>query len=97
MRSLEEIMDIVNSPRYIIVRQSTFAGIFRQRDYHSVPALLAKKELATHFGNQWGLHVGPKKLVDTRTIEGRKVMIKARIKSLAAQLTHPSERVSIWK
>lgn len=97
MRSMEEILDVVNNPRYIIVRKSYFAKMFKQRDYHSVPSLLSQKEDALFFGNKWYLLVGQKVLVDTRTIDGRRVLIKARMKSLAAQLTHPAERVSIWK
>lgn len=46
---------------------------------------------------QWEAHVGNCELIFTRTIAGRKLILKARVKSLAAQLDEKVLQVSKWR
>src|SRR5207237_9026864 len=70
---------------------------FRE-DYFAVPDILArKKEIAEFFAKRWGRLVGPVQLVYARTPEGRRMLLRARVHSVAGALQKRSERVSCWK
>ncbi|MEN9337544.1 MAG: hypothetical protein RLZZ500_2531 [Bacteroidota bacterium] len=97
INALIEIIDPVNNPRYIIVRKNIFKYFLKQQDFHAVPELLGKnKDGAVYFQNQWKKHVGSCDLLFTRTIEGRKILLKARVKSLAAQFSTKVDQVNKW-
>jgi len=98
INALCEIVAPIDNPRYVIVRKNTFAFFVKQEDYHAVPEVLArKKELAEYFSNQWKQHVGNCDLIFTRSITGRKLILKARVKSLAAQLEEKVQQVNKWR
>ena len=70
----------------------------KQKDYHSVPETLGRnKNLAECFKNQWNKTVGSCELIYTRTIEGRKLLLKSRAKSLLAQFDDRVEHVNKWR
>ncbi len=95
--ALEETINPIQNPRYLLIRQSRFL-FFNRRDYHAVPQLIAaKKEYAEFFVRLWKKHLGKNKLVYTRNIEGRLWLLKARRHSLAASFQKSSERVESWK
>ncbi len=68
-----------------------------QEDYHSVPELLGKnKNTAVYFAGQWLRLVVNCELVFTRTIKGRKLILKAKVKALASQFEDKSEQINKW-
>ncbi len=92
IKALQEIINPVDNPRYIIIRKSRRWYVVAQRDYHSVPEMLGQnKNAAEHFSRRWREHVGKCELVYTRNISGRKTVLKARVKSLAAQFDKNKE------
>lgn len=96
--ALKEILAPINNPRYIIIRKNKLLKLIQQKDYHAVPELLGKnKILAEYFNNQWQRLVGDSELVFTRTIEGRKLLLKSRTKSLAAQFENEVVHINKWK
>lgn len=97
--ALNEIVSPINNPRYVIIRKSKLMLFIKQRDYHAVPDVLGRnKNLAEYFVNQWTRLVGRCKLVFTRTVDGRKILLKSRAKSLSAQFEKDNiERVNKWK
>ena len=96
LRALREVLGPVDNPRYLLARKKVWR--FFGEDYFTVPDLLArKKDFAEFFAKRWGRRVGPVQLVYTRTPEGRKVLLRARMHSLTAAFQKPSERVSCWK
>ncbi|MBB4803794.1 superfamily II DNA or RNA helicase [Flavobacterium nitrogenifigens] len=98
INSLKEIIGNVENPRYIIVRKNRFMFFKEQRDYHSVPEVIGRnKKLAEHFKTQWKAFVDNCDLIFTRTIEGRKLLLQSRIKSLAAQFDEKAQRINKWK
>jgi len=98
INALQEMVNPIDNPRYVIIRRSTLLRVFDQRDYHSVPELLGRnKNQAEYFSEQWRAFVGSCDLVFTRTKEGRQLLLQARIRSLASQLEDNAEHVSIWK
>ncbi len=95
--AMQEILDPIQNPRYLLVRCSTFCGL-RRRDYHAVPALLGKrKETAEYFAARWKKYLGAGRLIYTRSVEGRHLLIKARSRSLSSRLQKRSDRVNAWK
>lgn len=97
IKNLHEIIGKVENPRYIIIRKSKFLVFLKQTDFHSVPDLLGKnKRLAEYFANQWKRLVGNCELVFTRTVEGRKLILKSRMESLASQFEDNAEHVNKW-
>ncbi|MDR2951088.1 MAG: DEAD/DEAH box helicase family protein [Prevotella sp.] len=98
--TLQEIVNVIENPRYIIVRKSKFFAEQIRRDYHAVPEILGRnKKLAQYFSQQWLELVGPCDLIYTRTIEGRKQLLEARMKALSANFTddNTSEQVNKWR
>jgi len=73
-------------------------GIVNQCDFHSVPELIAQnKKTAEYFEKQWSRFVGTCELVYTRTIEGRKILLKSRVNSLSSEFEDKTERINKWK
>lgn len=98
IKSLQEIIGTVDNPRYVIIRKSLFLNIFSQKDYHSVPDLVGRnKSFAVYFERQWRRLVGACELVFTRTVEGRKLLLKSRIHSLASEFEDKTERINKWR
>jgi len=96
LRAVRELLDPVGNPRYLLARKR-FWRIFRE-DYFAVPELLARKrEFAEVFAKNWRKFVGPVDLIYTRTPEGRQILLRARMHSLAAAFQQCTERVSCWK
>ncbi|NME72345.1 helicase-related protein, partial [Flammeovirga aprica] len=98
INALEEIVSPIHNPRYIVVRKNRFWNLFTQKDYHAVPELLGKKKkTATLFCRNWSKYVSNSELYFTRSVEGRKRLLKFRFNSLATELLDKAERVSRWK
>ncbi len=97
INALQEIITPINNPRYVIIRKSTSVILTEQKDYHAVPELLGKnRSLAEYFKNQWVKHVGACDLMFTRSLEGRKILLQARIESLSARLDGKVARINKW-
>ncbi len=96
---LQEIVNPVDNPRYIIERRSKLGLVFKQIDYHSVPETIGRaKTNAEYFAEQWRTLVGSCNLIYTRTVSGRKLLLKSRIKSLSAQLSDKEiEHINKWR
>lgn len=98
INALQEVISPIDNPRYVIIRKSRFMLFVKQNDYHSVPDILGRnKSLAEYFQNQWISLVGACDLIFTRTIDGRKLLLKSRVKSLAAQFDEKVEHVNKWR
>ncbi|GAA0551372.1 DEAD/DEAH box helicase family protein [Chitinophaga japonensis] len=98
INALQEIVAPIDNPRYVIIRKHRFMHFIKQKDYHAVPQILGRnKHLAEYFKGQWEWLVGACELIFTRTIDGRKLLLKSRIKSLAAQLDDKVEHLNKWR
>ncbi|SDC54926.1 DEAD/DEAH box helicase family protein [Pedobacter soli] len=98
INALQEIIAPIDNPRYVIIRKNRFMLFTKQKDYHAVPELIARnKNLAEYFKQQWENYVGSCDLIYTRTLEGRKLLLKSRIKSLSAQFQNKVEHVNKWR
>jgi hypothetical protein len=95
--SLQEILNPIENPRYLMVRKTLMEKKVKE-DFHAVPEVLgSNKRRAEIFQRHWKKAVGPCELVFTRTIEGRKMLLQARQDSLSGHIGWRSERTSQWK
>ena len=98
IKTLHEIIETIQNPRYIIIRKNVFLGLINQKDYHSVPEIIGQnKKSAEYFQRQWNRFVGNCELIYTRTIEGRKILLQSRINSLSSEFLDKTEKINTWK
>ncbi|MFV0346867.1 MAG: DEAD/DEAH box helicase family protein [Bacteroidales bacterium] len=98
MSALNEIINPIENPRYVIKRKSHSLAGTTQEDYHAVPEILGRnKRMAEYFESVWKAHVGRCELIYTRTPEGRKLLLRFRAETLSAQFQKKSERISKWR
>lgn len=98
INALQEVVQRVDNPRYVITRKSRLYRWLKQKDFHAVPDILGRnKKTAEYFHGQWKTWVGDSELIFTRTIEGRRLLLKARVKSLAAEIDDQVVHVNKWK
>lgn len=98
LQALQEVLNPIENPRYLLVRKSFWWNHFTRKDYHTVPTVIGvKKEYAEFFAEMWAKHVGRMELIYTRNREGRIELIRARTKSLSATFRPRSERLTRWK
>lgn len=96
VEALMELLGPVQNPRYLLRRYGRTLG-FVQEDFHGVPALIGTKAShAAYFCNRWQLRIGSARVDFTRSANGRRMLLKARARSLAAGLRHPLARRSMW-
>ncbi|WP_437921550.1 DEAD/DEAH box helicase family protein [Sphingobacterium sp. LRF_L2] len=97
IEAMQEIVESIQNPRYILTRESRLFKWREQIDYHAVPEIIGRnKSTAQYFETQWREKVGPTSLLFTRNLKGRKLLLQARLKSLSAQFEVRSEHVSKW-
>lgn len=96
LRTLREVLMPLENPRYLLAKRRVL-GFFAE-NYFAVPEILArKKDAAEYFAEKWCEEVGPVQLVYTRSPEGRKILLRARIRSLSATFQPHAERLNCWK
>ena len=94
---MQEILGAIDNPRYLTVRKTPLLRWIR-KDYHVVPQALGRnKESAEYFRKMWAKYVGPTELVYTRSVKGRKILLKARGQAMSATFQRRSERTRAWK
>ena len=95
--SLQETLDPIRNPRYILSRENFLGSWIRQKDYHSVPEILGKnKELANYLHDSWKKNLGRGELIFARTRQGRQQLLKARYNAFSGQFVARLERSNIW-
>ena len=94
---LAEILGPIDKPRYLVVREGTVFGLKRD-DYHAVPLkLAARKDTAMMFYQAWCRYVCPTELIYTRKHEGRKRLVKAKMKAFSSTFESQVKRQDRWQ
>ena len=79
---IEEVFSKTVNQRYIIAKLNK--NLKEINDYYNVPTVLStNKELAQTFSKYWRQKISEHDLVYTRTAEGRRMLLKARMKNMS--------------
>ena len=98
IQSLQEFLDPVDNPRYLLVKHGIFMGKMKQTDYFSIPTLLSSNRQSVDiFKRLWEKYIGECEIIYTRNLEGRKVLLKARKDASSAMKREKSKRLSKWQ
>lgn len=97
-KALTEVLDPIDSPRYLIIKTNLFRKRLKTENFYPVPEIFGnKKENALVFKKYWTKYLGRNKLVFTRQIEGRKLLLKARLFHVYNAFKEVSKEVIVWK
>jgi len=97
-KALSEIINPINSPRYLIIKSSFFRKRLDIENFYPVPEVFGdKKAKALVFQKHWNTHIGKSKLFYTRHKEGRVLLLKARLAHVHNAFKKVSKEVMIWK
>ncbi|WP_026451196.1 DEAD/DEAH box helicase family protein [Aequorivita capsosiphonis] len=95
---LEEIIEPVENPRYIITQAGWFRNLLGLSNYYSVPKLFAERRKdADVFFEYWEKFNGKAGLSFTRNLKGRKLLLKARFHYFQDDNRVRSKKALIWK
>ena len=98
IQALQEFLDPVENPRYLLVRNSTFLKKIKQTDYFSIPSVVAtNRRYVDMFKKLWNRYIGNCDIIYTRSPEGRKVLLKARKHAFSALNKKKAKRLSKWQ
>ena len=94
--ALAELLAPLRNPRYLVVRRGRLLARVR-RDYHAVPTVLgANRERAGIFARALRRRIGGIELVYTRNADGRRALLRARLRASARVFAAPPERSDRW-
>jgi superfamily II DNA or RNA helicase len=97
-KALTELLEPIESPRYLIVKTNFFRKRLDVENFYLVPELFGdKKENALVFQKHWKQYLGKNKLVFTRSVEGRKLLLKARLFHVYNAFKEVTKEVMVWK
>ena len=97
IKCLQEVLDPIENPRYILVRKG-FLGIFKTTDWHAIPNVIGqKKNNVDTFASLWSKYIGDCEIIYTRSKEGRKALLKARKEAFSSLVSKKSKRLSRYE
>ena len=96
LEALRQVLEPPLNPRYLLVQRS---GVGRGTGlYRAVPdAVGRRREWADEFLSAWRQLVGGCDLVYTRSVEGRRKLLKAKESGLVSGVSYRTERFSRWR
>jgi len=96
-KALTELLEPIDSPRYLIIKTSFLRKHLDVENFYAVPDIFGdKKENALIFQKYWKRYIGRNKLVFTRQVEGRKLLLKARLFHVYNAFKKVSKEVIAW-
>lgn len=79
LKSVQEFLNPIENPRYILVRKGLSIPYFSQKDYHAIPSVIAvQKRYVLYFKKKWEQKIGKCQLIYTRSEQGRQLLLKTR-------------------
>ncbi|MBA6151836.1 DEAD/DEAH box helicase family protein [Gelidibacter maritimus] len=97
-RALSQLLAPIETPRYLIIRTSFFKRRLAIENFYAVPEIFGNhKKRALTFQKHWNHHLGKSKLIYTRHLEGRKLLLKARLLHISNKFREVSREVMVWK
>ena len=98
IKCLQEFLDPIENPRYILIKRNHFAKTIKQEDYFAIPAIFtSNKSSVKIFEELWKKYIGNCKIVYTRNSEGRRLLLKARRNAFSSLKRERSKKISKWQ
>ncbi|MCX7547721.1 DEAD/DEAH box helicase family protein [Xanthomarina sp. F1114] len=98
INALEELLQPIGNPRYIIVKDIWYRKKLDIQNYFPVPKLFGdNKERSDVFLKHWKNYMGKSKMFYTRHLEGRKILVKARLFHISGAKEEVTKKSIIWK
>ncbi|WP_396632568.1 DEAD/DEAH box helicase family protein [Maribacter sp. R86514] len=95
---LEEVIAPIDNPKYLLVNGNWVKRKLGIRNYYVVPKNCGKnKKEALLFQKYWNKEVDGSKILFTRSLKGRKELLKARFSHLKYQFEEVSKKAITWK
>ena len=97
IKSMQEFLDPIDNPRYLLIKRDKFCNIIKQTDYFAIPSILStnKKDVKI-FAQLWKKYIGDCEIVYTRNIEGRRLLLKASKVAFSATKRSKTKKISRW-
>lgn len=97
-KALTTLLENIDTPRYLIIKTSRLKQRFAVENFYAVPEIFGnKKQNAKVFEKHWQRHLGKSKLVYTRHLEGRKLLLKARLYHVHNAFKKQTKEELIWR
>lgn len=97
INALEQVIAPIENPRYLLLRKEWFRKLIGVQRYLVVPERFGEnKEHAALFLKHWKRNVGNAKLLYTRHLQGRQVLLKARLFHMANAKGDKTKKSVIW-
>lgn len=98
IRALQEFLNPIQNPRYLLIKYNKFMNRITQTDYFAVPAIISKSKKDVEILKQsWQKYIGQCDIVYTRNTDGRRILLKSRKDASTALVRKQSERLSKWQ
>ncbi len=98
IKCMQEFLNPVENPRYILIKHEKYMNLKNQTDYFSIPAVLSSNKKTTKlFKKLWEKYIGDCDIIYTRNLEGRKILLKARKEAFSATKREKSKKLSKWQ
>ena len=97
-KALGDLLEPIESPRYLLVKTNIFRKRFDVENFYPVPELFGdKKKNALVFQKHWKSFLGRSKLIFTRNIVGRKLLLKARLFHIYNAFEKRTSEIVVWR
>lgn len=98
INTLEELVIPIDNPRYLLKKGSWWRSSIGLEEYFAVPSNFSdKKERAACFLVNWKKHLGSAEVIYTRRLEGRKILLKARLLYLKGTGDTTTKKAMLWR
>lgn len=98
IKALEELLQPIDNPKYLLIKTNWLRKKLKLNNFFPVPEIFAvRKKESQIFQSFWNKHFGRSKLVYTRTLNGRKLLLKARLFNIENVNNELTKKSVVWK
>ncbi len=97
MQSLSEFLNPIENARYLLIRKHPLLRFLKQVDYYAIPSIISlNKKNVLLFKEIWKKRIGYCNIIYTRTIKGRNLLLKARVKAYS-NIRRQTQQSNRWE
>ena len=98
IKCLQEFLDPIENPRYLLIKKNRLANSIKQEDYFAIPAIFSSNKTSVKiFEELWKKYIGNCEIIYTRSKEGRRILLKARKSAFSSLKRERSKKISKWQ